>query len=69
MGLPRGRGKGRDGVGVRDWQMQTITHTMDKQGPTVYSTGSHSQYPVKTHNGKTYEKEYIYTYIYVCMFN
>ena len=34
--LPRGRGSGRDGLGVWDQQMQTIIYRMDKQqGPTV----------------------------------
>ena len=34
---------------------------MDKQkGPTVYSTGNYIQYLVIKHNGKEYEKEYIY---------
>ena len=28
-----------------------------KQGPTVHSTGSYSQYPVINHNGKEYKKE------------
>ena len=26
----------------------------------LYSTGNHIQYPVKNHNGKEYEKEYMY---------
>ena len=27
---------GRDGMGVRDWQTQTVTYRMDQQqGPTV----------------------------------
>ena len=33
---------------------------MDKQRRTVYSTGNYIQYPVINHNGKEYEKEYIY---------
>ena len=28
----------------------------------LYSTGNYIQYPVINHNGKEYEKEYIYTY-------
>ena len=32
----QGRRWGRDGVGRKDWQMQTIIQRMDKQqGPTV----------------------------------
>ena len=38
---------------------------MDKQqGPTV-STGSYIQYSVINQNGKEYEKEDIYAYIYI----
>ena len=34
----------------------------------LYSTGSYiHHYPVRSHNGKEYEKEYIY--MYVCMYN
>ena len=29
----------------------------------LYSTGNNIQYPVINHNGKAYEKEYIYIYI------
>ena len=28
----------------------------------LYSTGNYIQYPVINHNGKEYEKEYIYMY-------
>ena len=28
----------------------------------LYSTGNYIQYPVKNHNGKEYEKEYIHMY-------
>ena len=30
----------------------------------LYSTGNYIQYPVINHNGKEYEKEYIYIYMY-----
>ena len=33
---------------------------MDKQQVLLYSTGNYIQYPVTNHNGKEYEKEYIY---------
>ena len=50
-------------MGVWGYQMQTIIYRMDKQ-PTykirLYSTGNHIQYPVINHNGKVYEKEYMY---------
>ena len=29
-----------------------------------YSTGNGIQYPVINHNGKEYEKEYVFTYVY-----
>ena len=31
----------------------------------LYSTGNYIQYPVINHNGKEYEKEYIYIHIYI----
>ena len=40
---------------------------MDKQGPTVYSTGNYIQYPVIKHNGKEYEKECVC--VCVCVYN
>lgn len=34
--LPRGKGEGRDGLGVWGWQMQTVIYgTVKQQGPTV----------------------------------
>ena len=54
----QGRVWGRDTFGDQYQQMQTIIYRMDKQkGPTVQGT---LQYPVKNHNGKEYENEYIY---------
>ena len=46
--------------------MQTITHRMEKQGPTVYNREC-VQYPVINHSGKESEKENIYinTHTYV----
>ena len=43
--------------------MQTIIYRMIKQQGLVGSTGDYVQYPVINHNGKEYEKEYIYMYI------
>ena len=31
----------------------------------LYSTGTYIQHSVTNHNGKEYEKEYIYVYVYV----
>ena len=40
----QGEGKREwDGLGVWDWQMQTVTFRMDKQWGPVYSTGNHIQ--------------------------
>ena len=40
---------------------------MDTQGPK-YSTWNYIKYPVINHNGKEYEKEYIYICnIYICV--
>ena len=36
---------------------------MDKHKAPLYSTGNYIQYPVINHNGKEYEKEYIYIYL------
>ena len=56
----QGRGEqGREGWGVQNQQWQTNIQRMDKQqGPTVLHRDI--QYPVINHNGKEYEKEYIY---------
>ena len=40
--------------------MQTLICRMDKQQDPTYSTGKYIQYPVISHNGKEYEKEYTY---------
>ena len=50
-------GKG-DGPEVWDRQMQTIMSRMDNFLP--YSTGNYIQSPVMNHNGKEYEKQYMY---------
>ena len=34
----------------------------------LYSTGNYIQYPVMNHNGKDYEKEYIYICMCVCVY-
>ena len=62
--LPKERGEsGREGLGVWDWQMQTMIQRMDKQqGPSV-STGNCIQYHVINHHGKEYQRR-IYVYIH-----
>ena len=39
--------------------MQTIIYKMDKWQGLLYSTGNYIHYPVVSHNGKEYEKEYM----------
>ena len=51
-------------MGVWDQQGQHIKNRMNKQRPTV-QPGNYIQYPVTNHNGKEYEKEYTYIYMYV----
>lgn len=50
----RGRGIGRDGLGVWAQQMQTLTCRMDKHRVLLFSTGNYVQYPELKHNGKEY---------------
>ena len=53
---------GEGWVGSLGLSVQTGIYRMDKQDPTVYSTGKYVQYPVINHTGKEYEKECIYIY-------
>ena len=60
LSIAKGDGEwGTDGLGVWGQQMQTITHRINNK-VLLYSTGNYSQYPIINHNGKEYEKEYIY---------
>ena len=62
----QGGGWRREGVGVWDQQMQTIYMGWKSNEVLRYSTGNCIQYPGINHNGKEYEKKYmyiIYTYI------
>ena len=34
----------------------------------LYSTGSHIQYPIISHNGKEYEKEYTHTHTHIYIY-
>ena len=62
-------GQGRDGLGIWDQQMQTIIYKTDKQQGLTVQYKDYIQHPVINHNGKGYEKEYIYTptHIYMCV--
>ena len=63
--VAKGRGSGRDalGVGVSRYKLAYIEWMNNKI--LLYSTGNCIQYPVINHNGKKYEKECIYIYIYI----
>ena len=60
----------RDGVGVWDEQMQTSIYRVDKQQVLLQSAENYIQYSVINHNGKEYEKEYIYSIniLYICIY-
>ena len=59
---------GRDKLGVWDQQIQTTINKINYK-VLLYSTGNYIQYPVINRNGKEYENEYIYTYIYYIYMN
>ena len=72
MWLPSGRG-GRGGI---DWESGISRCKLVYTGwinnkVLLYSTGNSIQYPVIFHDGKEYEKEciYIYVYIHTYMYN
>ena len=43
--------------------MQTIIYGMDKQQGAAVQHMNYIQYPVISHNGKEYEKEYMHNWI------
>ena len=51
------KGKGKDKLGVWDWQIQTTIYKINSKD-LLYGTGNYTQYPVINHNGK--KKKYIY---------
>ena len=65
------RGAGAEaGRGGKDWEFRIIRGKLLYIGwinskVLLYSTRNYIQYPLTNHNGKEYEKEYIYTHIYV----
>ena len=60
--LPSGRVGGRG----RDWELEISKYKLLYIGwinkVLPYSTGNDTQYPVINHNGKDYDKEYMYIY-------
>ena len=56
----KGDGLGREVLGVWVQQMQMIVYRRINNKVLLDSTGKYIQYPVTNHNGKEYEKEYMY---------
>lgn len=56
MWLPGG-GEWRGGMGVRDWQMQTITHRVETNKVLLHGTGNQNQDPAVNQNGGGYEED------------
>ena len=50
------------GIGINRYVLLYINQVNNKV--LLYSTGNSIQYIVITYNGKEYEKEYVYIYIY-----
>ena len=51
-------GRGGLGVGISRYKLLHIGWINNKV--LLYSTGNYIQYPIINHNGKEYEKKYIY---------
>ena len=51
----RGKGKGRDKLGVWDQQIHTTVYTINNNKDLLYSTWDYIQYLVTTYNGKASE--------------
>ena len=61
--VAKGEGGGEGSTGVQEAADTNYITYMNSKA-LQYSTGNYIQYPVTNHNGKEYEKEYIYIYIY-----
>jgi len=59
-GYKRGKGQGRDKLGVWDWHTHTTIYKLDNQQRPTYSTENSTQYYIITYIGKETEKETIY---------
>ena len=62
--------KGEGGRGGMDWEFgiskcKLLYIAWINNQVLLYSTGNYIQYPIVNHNGKKYEKEYKYIYIYI----
>ena len=59
--MGRGEGINKD-LGISRYKLLYIKQISNKD--LLYSTGNYTQYLVITYNGKEYEKEYIYMYLF-----
>ena len=57
--LLKGKGWGRDKLGVWEWHIHTTIYKINNK-ELLYSTGNYTQYFEITYKGKESEKEYIY---------
>ena len=55
-------------LGVCGEQIQTTLCKIDEQQVLLYSAGNYIQYLVINYNGKEYEKEYMYSSIYIYIY-
>ena len=67
--VAKGQGVGRG----MEWEVEVSRYKLLCKGwmnnkVLLRSTGKDIQYSVISHNGKEYEKECIYIYMYVCMY-
>ena len=69
---------GREGGGGLDWEFgmglagcKLLHIDWINNKVLLYSTGNYIQYPVINHNGKEFEKEYIYIYSFsnICVYS
>ena len=65
LSLPKGKGTGGGGIneefGISGYKLHYIKQINDKV--LLYSTKNYIPYLAINHNGKGYEKEYIYMYV------
>ena len=63
--VTKGERDQRDKVGVPGISRYKLLHIKQINNKLLlYSTGNYIQCPLINHNGKEYEKEYVYIYIY-----
>ena len=65
LGLPRERGGGG-----KDWEFRISSYKLKciQKKVLLYSTGNYIHYPVISHNGKDYGKEYVCLYLCISIY-